>query len=51
MTTPPTPRRLWALFEPLHAVSYFHPASRQALSQPGSSQPGSSGRVSMAICD
>jgi hypothetical protein len=31
----PSPRRLWALFEPVHAVTYFAPQARQAFEGAG----------------
>ena len=35
MTPAPTPRRLWTLFEPLHAVTYFSEPAKAALEQAG----------------
>jgi len=39
MTTPtqaaPTARRMWTLFEPVHVVSYFSPAAKDAFEQAG----------------
>ncbi len=30
-----TARRMWALFEPVHVISYFAPAAREAFEQAG----------------
>ncbi|MFI5893998.1 hypothetical protein ACIA5D_28250 [Actinoplanes sp. NPDC051513] len=35
MTTPSTARRLWSLFEPLHAVTYFTPQAAEAFEAAG----------------
>jgi hypothetical protein len=34
-TAAATARRMWALFEPVHVISYFAPAARQAFEQAG----------------
>jgi hypothetical protein len=35
MSLPPTPRRLWSFFEPLHAVTYFTPQAAAAFEAAG----------------